>query len=103
MVTIIDFFLNAHYFVFFQDSIQELKRQIHNHPSILPVDFDISPTTGELLLNLPAEPIPLQNSDSYEPSSDPEQNYDYDSHLAKNVTTLKIDEMEPHSNEVCFC
>ncbi|KAG8191399.1 hypothetical protein JTE90_010577 [Oedothorax gibbosus] len=83
-----------------QDSIQELKRQIHNHPSILPVDFDISPTTGELLLNLPAEPSPLQHSDSYEPSSDPEQNYDYDGQMGKNVTTLKIDEMEPHSNEL---
>ncbi|GFY15390.1 multiple PDZ domain protein [Trichonephila clavipes] len=83
-----------------QDSIHELKRQLHKHPSILPVDFDISPTTGELLLNLPAEPIPLQNSDSFEPSSDPEQNYNYNSHVAKTMGNMKIDEMEPHSSEV---
>ncbi|GFR30287.1 multiple PDZ domain protein [Trichonephila clavata] len=83
-----------------QDSIHELKRQLHKHPSILPVDFDISPTTGELLLNLPAEPIPLQNSDSFEPSSDPEQNYNYNSHVAKTMGNMKIDEMEPHTSEI---
>ncbi|KFM71681.1 Multiple PDZ domain protein, partial [Stegodyphus mimosarum] len=83
-----------------QDSLQELKRQLHKHPSILPVDFDICPTTGELLLNLPADPIPLQNSDSYEPSSDAEQNYDYDGHVAKTRLGMKSDEMEPHSNEM---
>ncbi|UYV65097.1 hypothetical protein LAZ67_3003128 [Cordylochernes scorpioides] len=41
------------------DSLQELKRQLHQHPSILPVDFDISPTTGELVLNVPLEPTAL--------------------------------------------
>ncbi|XP_055924762.1 inaD-like protein isoform X2 [Argiope bruennichi] len=84
-----------------QDSIHELKRQLHKHPSILPVDFDISPTTGELLLNLPAEPIPLQNSeDLYEPNSDAEQNYGYESHLAKSMGTMKIEDIEPHSTEI---
>lgn len=83
-----------------QDSLQELKRQLHKHPSILPVDFDISPTTGELLLNVPADPIPLQNSDSYEPSSDPDQNYNYEGHVAKARAALKADEMEPQSNEM---
>lgn len=63
------------------------------------MDFDISPSTGELLLNVPADPIPLQNSD-YEPSSDPDQNYDYESHMAKTRAALKTDEMEPKSSEV---
>ncbi|CAB4065132.1 MPDZ [Lepeophtheirus salmonis] len=35
-----------------QDSLRELKRQVHLHPSILPADFDITPS-GELVLNLP--------------------------------------------------
>ncbi len=39
-----------------KDSLRELKRQVQLHPSILPADFDITPT-GELVLNLP-------NSDS---------------------------------------
>ena len=56
-----------------QDSLRELKRQVrkqcqkkticnmfvtsqvHLHPSILPADFDITPT-GELVLNLPPSP-----------------------------------------------
>lgn len=63
------------------------------------MDFDISPTTGELLLNVPADPIPLQNSD-YEPSSDPDQNYEYESHMAKTRAALKTDEMEPQTSEV---
>ncbi|GIY40253.1 multiple PDZ domain protein [Caerostris extrusa] len=83
-----------------QDSIHELKRQLHKHPSILPVDFDISPTTGQLLLNLPAEPIPLQNSEElYEPNSDAEQNYNYDS-LAKSLGNMKLEEVEPHSSDI---
>lgn len=77
-----------------------MKRQLHKHPSILPVDFDISPTTGELLLNVPADPIPLQNSDSYEPSSDPDQNFNYDGQMSKSRAAIKSDEMEPQSNEV---
>lgn len=80
--------------------MQELKRQLHKHPSILPVDFDISPTTGELLLNVPTDAIPLQNSDSYEPSSDPDQNYGYESHMSKTRVALKAEEMETQSNEV---
>jgi len=35
-----------------QDSLRELKKQVHLHPSILPEDFDIT-STGELILNLP--------------------------------------------------
>lgn len=35
-----------------QDSLSELNVQLHQHPSILPVDFDIN-TAGELVLNLP--------------------------------------------------
>ena len=32
--------------------MRELKRQVQLHPSILPADFDITPS-GELVLNLP--------------------------------------------------
>lgn len=32
-----------------------MKDQLSKHPSILPVDFDISTTTGELLINIPPE------------------------------------------------
>merc|ERR1719150_3106674 len=35
-----------------QDSLRELKKQVHLHPSILPEDFDIT-SSGELILNLP--------------------------------------------------
>ncbi|RZF43874.1 hypothetical protein LSTR_LSTR007210 [Laodelphax striatellus] len=35
-----------------QDSLSELNVQLHQHPSILPVDFDIN-VAGELVLNLP--------------------------------------------------
>ena len=57
-----------------------MKEQLLRHPSILPVDFDISPLTGQLLLNVPSEEnhvIPT-NSDGYEPNSDPEQSYEFD-------------------------
>jgi multiple PDZ domain protein len=43
-----------------QDVIQELNGQLQQHPSILPADFDIVPTTGELVLNV------SRNSDLYE-------------------------------------
>lgn len=35
-----------------QDSISELNQQLGQHPSILPVDFDITPS-GELAINVP--------------------------------------------------
>ena len=35
--------------------MEELKDQLSKHPSILPVDFDISTATGELLINIPPE------------------------------------------------
>ncbi|XP_022239967.1 multiple PDZ domain protein-like isoform X3 [Limulus polyphemus] len=61
-----------------QDSLQELKNQLHQHPSILPGDFDISTSTGELILNVSPDPSPLHNSDSYDLNSDLEQNYEFD-------------------------
>jgi len=51
-----------------QDSLRELKRQVQLHPSILPADFDITPS-GELVLNLPPSPI-----DSYQNGYDAEAN-----------------------------
>jgi len=32
-----------------------LSCQLQEHPSLLPVDFDISPVTGQLVLSLPSE------------------------------------------------
>lgn len=43
-----------------QDVIVELNGQLQQHPSILPADFDIVPTTGELILS----------RNSYEPEYD---------------------------------
>ena len=46
-----------------QDSLRELKRQVQLHPSILPADFEITPS-GELVLNLPPSPVDsFQNGD----------------------------------------
>uniref|UniRef100_A0A023F3W4 Pdz domain-containing protein n=2 Tax=Triatoma infestans TaxID=30076 RepID=A0A023F3W4_TRIIF len=44
-----------------QDSIRELSRQLQEHPSIVPVDFDIRPS-GELILNIPP---PIFEVDEY--------------------------------------
>eukprot|EP00092_Neocalanus_flemingeri_P029346 GFUD01031858.1.p1 GENE.GFUD01031858.1~~GFUD01031858.1.p1 ORF type:complete len:2139 (-),score=780.47 GFUD01031858.1:627-7043(-) len=63
-----------------QDSLKELKKQVHLHPSILPEDFDITPA-GELILNLPPtdEDSPYQNgyeindNDSHEDGGDEKQ------------------------------
>lgn len=35
--------------------MSELSCQLQEHPSLLPVDFDISPVTGQLVLSLPSE------------------------------------------------
>lgn len=35
--------------------MSELSCQLHKHPSLLPVDFDITPVTGQLVLSLPTE------------------------------------------------
>ncbi|RWS31501.1 Multiple PDZ domain protein-like protein, partial [Leptotrombidium deliense] len=84
-----------------KESVNELKHELSKHPSILPLDFDIVPSTGELLLNVPPDtsqlPLIASNSDSYEPSSDPEQNYDYDARpkLRRLKPPLKIAAVEP--------
>ena len=52
-----------------QDSLRELKRQVQLHPSILPSDFDITPS-GELVLNLP----PSANATSTPAQAQPLQN-----------------------------
>ncbi|RWS15874.1 patj-like protein [Dinothrombium tinctorium] len=84
-----------------KQSVNELKNELSKHPSILPLDFDINPSTGELLLNLPPDttqvPLIASNSDSYEPSSDPEQNYDFESRekLRRLKPSLKIATAEP--------
>ncbi|XP_073994431.1 multiple PDZ domain protein-like isoform X3 [Rhodnius prolixus] len=44
-----------------QDSVRELSRQLQEHPSIVPVDFDIRPN-GELILNIPP---PIFEVDEY--------------------------------------
>ncbi|KAK7872386.1 hypothetical protein R5R35_007003 [Gryllus longicercus] len=47
-----------------QDSLSELNQQLQQHPSLLPVDFDITPC-GDLVLNVPP-PVEL-----YDPVYDP--------------------------------
>ncbi|XP_025199580.1 multiple PDZ domain protein-like isoform X3 [Melanaphis sacchari] len=44
-----------------QDSVSELSCQLQEHPSLLPVDFDISPVTGQLVLSLPADSTPYHS------------------------------------------
>ncbi|VVC26324.1 Hypothetical protein CINCED_3A013186 [Cinara cedri] len=44
-----------------QDSVSELSCQLQEHPSLLPVDFDISPVTGQLVLSLPSESTPYNS------------------------------------------
>ncbi|XP_060849299.1 multiple PDZ domain protein-like isoform X1 [Rhopalosiphum padi] len=44
-----------------QDSVSELSCQLQEHPSLLPVDFDISPVTGQLVLSLPTESTPYHS------------------------------------------
>ncbi|XP_069682015.1 multiple PDZ domain protein-like isoform X7 [Periplaneta americana] len=55
-----------------QDSLSELNQQLQQHPSILPVDFDITPC-GDLVLNVPP-PVDL-----YDPSYERDyQNHEFD-------------------------
>lgn len=75
------------------------------HPTILPVDFDISPSTLELRLSVP-EPDnnnkqPQQshktslnvNSEAYYSSSDAENNFDYDSRTIPSKWTYGSSEL----------
>nr|CAI5853776.1 unnamed protein product [Callosobruchus analis] len=54
-----------------QDSLSELNQQLGQHPSILPVDFDIT-ASGELVLNVPpaGELYDPDYTDDYAPSRD---------------------------------
>nr|CAH7763068.1 unnamed protein product [Callosobruchus chinensis] len=54
-----------------QDSLSELNQQLGQHPSILPVDFDIT-ASGELVLNVPpaGELYDPDYADDYAPSRD---------------------------------
>ncbi|CAH0562336.1 unnamed protein product [Brassicogethes aeneus] len=54
-----------------QDSISELNQQLGQHPSILPVDFDIT-ASGELVLNVPpaGELYDPDYADEYQPARD---------------------------------
>jgi hypothetical protein len=55
-----------------QDSLSELNQQLLRHPSILPVDFDITPC-GDLVLNVP-HPV-----ERYEPGFERDyQNHEFD-------------------------
>jgi len=78
-----------------EDVLQELQGQLQQHPSILPADFDIVPTTGELVLNVP------RKSDLFEPDvdeqrgelllfqnrKDPVTHYSICSSISTNLTT----------------
>lgn len=54
-----------------QDSLSELNQQLGQHPSILPVDFDIT-AAGELVLNVPpaGELYDPDYTDDYPPTRD---------------------------------
>lgn len=54
-----------------QDSVSELNQQLSQHPSILPVDFDIT-AAGELVLNVPpaGELYDPDYTDDYPPGRD---------------------------------
>ena len=55
-----------------QDSLSELNQQLLRHPSILPVDFDITPC-GDLVLNVPP---PVER---YDPGFERDyQNHEFD-------------------------
>ena len=60
-----------------QDSLRELKKQVHLHPSILPEDFDIT-STGELILNLPQadDGSPYTNGYDNNDNRDSEEKHD---------------------------
>lgn len=47
-----------------QDSLGDLNKQIIQHPSILPSDFDIMPA-GELVLNVPPTPLDMYGDADY--------------------------------------
>ena len=56
-----------------QDSLRELKRQVQLHPSILPSDFDITPS-GELVLNLPPNAAQQRGTGQHQTQHAPSQN-----------------------------
>lgn len=82
--------------------MEQLREQVAIHPSILPVDFDISPSTLELRLNVPepdnnnkqpqAHKTSLNvNSEAYYSSS--ENNFDYDSRTIPSKWTYGSSEL----------
>ena len=70
-----------------QDSLRELKKQVHLHPSILPEDFDIT-SSGELILNLP------QNPDEDSPYTNGYDSNDNRNSVEKNDDTEDTGESE---------
>ncbi|XP_050059637.1 multiple PDZ domain protein-like isoform X3 [Aphis gossypii] len=73
-----------------QDSVSELSCQLQEHPSLLPVDFDISPVTGQLVLSLPSESTPYH--------SVPE-NLDSDQIVPKISNSSSAESSSPSSKE----
>lgn len=73
-----------------QESLKELKRQLHKHPSILPIDFDIN-NCGELILNVPtASPAPSPHiPDPYDSGYEVGSGHGYNYEEAKTRSILK--------------
>ncbi|KAK4871611.1 hypothetical protein RN001_015735 [Aquatica leii] len=71
-----------------QDSLSELNQQLGQHPSILPVDFDITPS-GELAINVPP------GGELYDPSyaEDFHHSQDFDE---QRVPSAPISPSSPH-------
>jgi len=70
-----------------------LSCQLQEHPSLLPVDFDISPVTGQLVLSLPTESTPYH--------SVPED-LDSDQRVPKLSNSSSADSSSPSSKVYIF-
>ena len=81
--------------------MNELNEELIKHPSILPLDFDISSSTGNLLLNIPLEndQINANNSDSFEPNSDSEPNFDFECDVPNKAVQDKFNNNQVESKE----
>jgi len=91
---------HANSVVSLQDSLSELNQQLLRHPSILPVDFDISPC-GDLVLNVP------HTVERYDPGFERDyQNHEFDDQrvpVAKLSHSSSGDTSSPQVNYRHFC
>lgn len=92
MLDVLKIFVLQNYF-YFQDSLSELSTQIQQHPSILPIDFDVT-EAGKLVLNLPP---PL-----FEPDFITSPNTEVDDQRVPVAKLSQSSSGEPNSPPVCI-